>query len=401
VQSKHVLIVSHAWYGDVIGGAFRLASEFAEHLATTGHQVSYVCCAATNESAKVQTEEICGVRISRYKQDQVRRNGVSRMWYHVRQTERLVRQIHAADPVHVVSGHSPLQMLGAIRCLGPQVPATYTVHSPFDDEMASNRSAGLMNSFAVRLARWADRWIVAKCKSVQTDSAYTLRSMTTKHGQSVLQKGVVAPGWVETNQFHPASNRSELRRKLGPAWNVDLPLFFTLRRLENRMGLETLVAACQQLRQEGLEFRTLIGGSGSLKEILQQQIVAAGIQDSVCLLGRLPEDQLAGCYAAADCFVLPTKALECFGLIVLEAFACNTPVIASNVAAIPELAAQQGRDWMFEPGHVEQLTDRMRQFIKGQLRPTGDLRAIAMQYDKPKILKQWEELLFKPLEARG
>ena len=77
----------------------------------------------------------------------------------------------------------------------------------------------------------------------------------------------------------------------------------------------------------------------------------------------------------------------------LEAFACNTPVIASNVAAIPELAAQQGVDWMFEPGNVEQLADRMRQFITTQLRPTVDLRVIAMQYDKPKILKQWEELL--------
>lgn len=181
-----------------------MASEFAEHLAATGHQVSYVCCAATNaatnEATTVQTEEICGVRIFRYKQDQVRRNGVARMWYHVRQTERLVRQIHAADPVHVVSGHSPLQMLGAIRCLGQQTPATYTVHSPFDDEMASNRSAGLMNSFAVRLARWADRWIVANCKSVQHVSAYTLRSMTAKHGQSVLQKGVVAlVGWRQIN----------------------------------------------------------------------------------------------------------------------------------------------------------------------------------------------------------
>ncbi len=39
------LVVDHAWYGDVIGGSFRLASEFAEDLAAAGHWVDYVCCA--------------------------------------------------------------------------------------------------------------------------------------------------------------------------------------------------------------------------------------------------------------------------------------------------------------------------------------------------------------------
>jgi glycosyltransferase involved in cell wall biosynthesis len=165
------------------------------------------------------------------------------------------------------------------------------------------------------------------------------------------------------------------------------------------MGLETLVDACQMLAQRGLKFRTLIGGGGPLRESLQERIHAAGLQESVRLIGRLPEEQLADCYAAADCFVLPTKALECFGLIVLEAFACNTPVIASNVAAIPELAERQGREWMFEPGDVKQLADRMQAFLEQRLTPTVDLRAVAMEYDKPKVLAEWERVLLG--EARG
>jgi len=159
------------------------------------------------------------------------------------------------------------------------------------------------------------------------------------------------------------------------------------------MGLETLVEASRLLAQKGLKFRTLIGGGGPLRESLQQRIAAAGLQQHVELVGRLSEEQLAGCYAAADCFVLPTKALECFGLIVLEAFACNTPVIASNVAAIPELAERQGKDWMFEPGNAEQLADRMQAFLEHRLKPTADLRAIAMEYDKAKVLKEWERIL--------
>jgi hypothetical protein len=48
---------------------------------------------------------------------------------------------------------------------------------------------------------------------------------------------------------------------------------------------------------------------------------------------------------------------------------------------------------MFEPGDVAELVSRMQSFIDGNLRPAVDLRSVAMEYDKPKVLKRWEELL--------
>ena len=167
------------------------------------------------------------------------------------------------------------------------------------------------------------------------------------------------------------------------------------------MGLDTLIEASRILKGRGLTFRTLIGGGGSLRDSLESQITEGGLQNDVFLLGRLSEKQLPLAYAAADCFVLPTRALECFGLIVLEAYACNTPVIASNVAAIPELAQRQGPGWMFEPGNAEHLADRMQAFIEQRLEPSIDLRAVALEYDKSKVLKEWERILFEPRVASG
>lgn len=396
-RNRHILVVSHAWYEDVIGGAFRLASEFAEYLALTGNRVSFVCCASSSETSVPEREEIRGVHVIRYRPDHVRRNGLARLRFHVRQTEKMVRQIQIDNPIAAISGHSPLQMLGALRAVGKGVFSNYTVHSPFDDELSSNNGGGLMSRLAVRAARWVDHRIILNCTRMQTDSAYTWQSMVRKYGGGAAIKGIVAPGWVEADRFLPAANRANLRNSLGPVWETDVPVFFTLRRLENRMGLDTLVSAGEYLRREGLNFRILIGGGGSLRGALQQQIDVAGLQNCVILLGRLPEEQLASAYAAADCFVLPTRALECFGLIVLEAFACNTPVIASRVAAIPELAERQGTEWMFEPGNVNQLADRMRAFITGKLKPSTDLRRVAMEYDKPKVLERWEKLLHESM----
>ena len=395
-SSPHILVACHAWYGDVLGGSFRLASEFAEHLAASGYRVTYACCAKSSDWDGPLDEIINGVRVVRYKPATSAGGRFGRLKYHLREIGKLVQRINAEARVTHLSGHSPLQALGAAKALRRTVDYfNYTVHSPFDDELISN--CGEHPKLPQRIGSWmAGRVDNKNCKiadRVQCDSQYTLSVMTRKHGKPVKLKGIVAPGWVDASQFSPAANRLELRKTLGPDWQTESPIFFTLRRLENRMGLETLIRASEALTKQGLQFRTLIGGGGSLMKPLQSMIDEAGLSDSIKLLGRLPEEQLAACYAAADCFVLPTKALECFGLIVLEAFACNTPVIASNVAAIPELAERQGIDWMFAPGDWSQLAGRMESMLRGKLRPTKDLRALALEYDKPKVLTAWQDLM--------
>lgn len=395
----HVVVACHAWYGDTIGGSFRLASEFAEHLAEQGHRVSYLCCAKEAGYDGPLRENVRGVDVVRYRPSKKPLGGLARLRFHLGESRKLATMLNNECPVQFVSGHSPLQALGTMQALGRGAAKyNYTVHSPFDDELLSNSAGGrpgVAQRIASLVARRVDRRNCRMADQVQCDSRYTLSVMTQRHRRAVGNKGLVAPGWVESTRFVPCENRSAIRHILGDQWNVDSPVFFTLRRLQNRMGLETLVDACQLLAQRGLKFRTLIGGGGPLRESLQERINSAGMQQSVLLLGRLPEEQLADCYTAADCFVLPTKALECFGLIVLEAFACNTPVIASNVAAIPELAERQGRDWMFEPGDVKQLADRMQAFLEQRLKPTVDLRAVAMEYDKPKVLAKWEKVLLE------
>jgi glycosyltransferase involved in cell wall biosynthesis len=185
------------------------------------------------------------------------------------------------------------------------------------------------------MARSIDRRNCRVADRVQCDSQYTLDTLQQKYPRQIGDKGCVAPGWVDYARFASAGSREQARHSLGPTWESEVPVLFTLRRLEARMGLDTLIEAAALVRDRGHNFRVLIGGSGSLRESLTGLIRERRLTDRISLLGRVPEADLPACYAAADCFVLPTRALECFGLIVLEAFAAGTPVIASNAAAIP------------------------------------------------------------------
>jgi glycosyltransferase involved in cell wall biosynthesis len=147
----------------------------------------------------------------------------------------------------------------------------------------------------------------------------------------------VVPGGVDTRRFVPARNRDALRRGLG--FSDAGPVLFTLRNLEPRMGLEELVAAMPAIVARHPHACLVIGGHGPLEERLRAAARAHGVAEAVAFAGFIAEELLPAYYAAADLFVLPSLALEGFGLVTVEALACGTPVLGSRVGATPELLA--------------------------------------------------------------
>ena len=105
-----------------------------------------------------------------------------------------------------------------------------------------------------------------------------------------------------------------------------------------RMGLDRLVAAMPAVVARCPDALLLIGGQGPERERLgQHDRVDLRMENHVRLVGFIPDDALASYYQAADLFVLPTVALEGFGLVTVEALACGTPVVGTPVGATPEI----------------------------------------------------------------
>jgi glycosyltransferase involved in cell wall biosynthesis len=93
----------------------------------------------------------------------------------------------------------------------------------------------------------------------------------------------------------------------------------------------------------------------------------------VQFLGGVDDDRLAQLYRNAAAVVLPSVDRTCYGrqmpspellgLVVLEAMACGTPVVCSNVGALPEIVQDQETGFLVEPGNVEQLRERLRELL--------------------------------------
>jgi glycosyltransferase involved in cell wall biosynthesis len=102
------------------------------------------------------------------------------------------------------------------------------------------------------------------------------------------------------------------------------------------MGLEDLIASVTHARAVLPEVLVLIAGGGPLAHELERRAADAGVNDSVRFLGFVPDEQLPLAYQAADVSMVPSVALEGFGLIVAESLASGTPVLVTAVGGLPE-----------------------------------------------------------------
>jgi glycosyltransferase involved in cell wall biosynthesis len=129
------------------------------------------------------------------------------------------------------------------------------------------------------------------------------------------------------------SARERLRTELG--W--DGPVAVTLRNLVPRTGVDLLVQAAAALRYDRPDLRWVVMGTGPLLQPLQRLVSDLGIGDRITFTGYLAEDEVKRRLVAADLFMLPTRALEGFGLVTVEANACGLPVVATPVGANVEV----------------------------------------------------------------
>ena len=116
----------------------------------------------------------------------------------------------------------------------------------------------------------------------------------------------------------------------------------------------------------------------------QLQVKALGLEDRVRFLGTVPEDDLPALYGGATVFVFPSE-YEGFGLPVLEAMACGTPVACSNTSSLPEVAGDAVL--YFDPTNIESMAHTLDRMLadaelRADLRERGLARASDFSWER-------------------
>mgnify|MGYP005990448155 CR=1 FL=1 len=137
--------------------------------------------------------------------------------------------------------------------------------------------------------------------------------------------------------FSPAENKEQLKQDMKVKSNIS---FLTVRRLESRMGLDNLILALSILNNKNMlnDVKLYIAGKGTLKGYFEELIKKHKLENNIELLGFVSDEDLRKWYQVSDAFIMPTEQLEGFGIVTIEAFASNLPVIATPAGANPEVA---------------------------------------------------------------
>ena len=146
----------------------------------------------------------------------------------------------------------------------------------------------------------------------------------------------------------------------------------TLGTIEPRKNLIRLLSALRVLRQQDRQLAlVIVGRRGWLYQDFDQHLSQLDDPRAVLLPGYVPDEDLPAVLGGAMALVL-ASLYEGFGLPILEAMACGTPVVCSNVSSMPELGGDAAR--YFDPQDTNQMADAIAQVLRD-----SDLRAVMRQ----------------------
>jgi glycosyltransferase involved in cell wall biosynthesis len=299
-------------------------------------------------------------------------------------------QFHQVKPASIWIRH-PITFPLALRRHKPHVlhsqyfipplcpcPVVLTVHDisyAVRPELFTLRDRVLLSSLVPPAMRQA--------KIVITDTEYTKRDMVD-HYQLPPEKIAVIP--LAADPRYHERDREACRAELAQRHGTGSGFILYVGTFQPRKNLATLVKAYAQFRKRtGLAQKLLVVGRPKYRYASDFDVIAqSGYADDVILAGFQPDDQLPLYYNAADVFVFPTR-YEGFGLPLVEAMSCGTPVISSNASCLPEVAGDGAL--LVDPEDVEGFAAQLEVVLgnpqtAAQLRERGLRRAKDFSWDQ-------------------
>ena len=205
---------------------------------------------------------------------------------------------------------------------------------------------------------------------------------------------------LDTDYFAPAPQPTK----------PDPPLILAVGRYVEKKGFDQLIAACAQLKRDGLRFRcVIVGERGSAFESLRAQIDSLGLTGAVTLCSAVTQDQLREIYRGARVFALPCQIMEDgdrdgFPNVLAEAMAMRVPVVSTAISGIPEMIDDGVHGLLVQPRDSQALADALRRVLTdaalhGRLADAGRER-ICERFDSRRTTLALRDLFIAQLRRR-
>jgi glycosyltransferase involved in cell wall biosynthesis len=232
-----------------------------------------------------------------------------------------------------------------------------------------------------------------RATGLSTVSEFSKRDMVKFYGIAADKINVVPEG-VDTTVFRPLTDSVACSNWRTKTFGEDVPFIVYVGKPTERRNLSALIRAFGELKKEGYPHKFLLcGASLPGTSPFRKVIDELGLQNDVVVLDYVTHEEMPLVYNAASLFIYPSS-YEGFGMPVLEAMACGTPVIALDNTAFPEFAG--GIAHLLKDAKVDTLRQGMADVLSDpawqqKMADEGPKRAAA--YDWRILTKRYLDLM--------
>ena len=339
------LQIGMSWFPERAGGLNRYYYDCTRYLPTVGIEFQGLVAGSP------EVTESTGGKITTFAAADT---SLIKRWLRVRKN---CSQLLAKNQYDLIVSHFALYTFPILNLI-KDIPLVTHFHGPW----ALESDVEVQKPLAIWFKKYIEK-TVYRTSSQFIVLSQTFRDILHQEYQVPLEQINIIPGGVDIDRFNINLSSAEARTVLN--WHQDRPTIFCVRRLAKRMGLENLITAMVKVRDRYPEIMLYIAGKGVLAATLQTQITALGLTNNVQLLGYISDEQLPLCYRGANFSVVPTVALEGFGLIVVESLAAGTPVLGTPIGGIPEILHPFSEDLVFEGVDSTQLASGIIEALSG------------------------------------
>lgn len=320
----------YAW--DIPGGVQAHIRDLALHYREGGHQVSVLAPSVHEEVNESDFVTIAGRPVS------IPYNGaVARVLFGPVAASR-VRQWIASNDFDILHLHEPaIPSLSLLACSIAEGPMVGTFHVAAPKQRAAFAVAPVIVP------------IVEKLRARIAVSEEARRTLT----DHIDTDAVVIPNGIDANFF--------ARANAHPEWRRGSTIGFLGRFTEPRKGLNLLLEALPRVLAQHPDTRILIAGPGEAMEVMKS--ISPEHRNRVLFLGRITDEEKARFFKSVDIYVAPNTGGESFGIILAEAMAAGTAIVASDLPAFSAVLNEGRYGRLFPNGDAARLAEILIQLL--------------------------------------
>ncbi len=341
---RNILIVTQD-FPPVTGGIQTYLFELARHFVRRGHRVTVVCPGRPDEPSPLP-----GARVIRIR--------VHSSWLFLPLLFRLPGILRRGEYTHVLYAQWQAVLSESL------VPRSRRRHKALCLVHGRETLRSIFGPLHGVLCRLAFRRV-----DVGIPTSRAVLELTHRAGRPACPLRLVHPA-VDPELFRPA-DPAPLRELFGiPA---DAPVILGLSRMVPRKNMHGMLRAFPAVLREFPEARLVLAGDGPQRPELERLAGELGISERVIFPGIIRQEPFirehgASIYSLADVFVMPCLAsprdVEGFGIVYLEAGACEVPVIGSRVGGIPDAVAEGETGLLVDPARPGELADALLDVLR-------------------------------------